>query len=182
MADSVSNVQLKDRLCNLTKRIYCEVLWTTSHEGKTFIGSSDHDQFSASSWTSRYRIVLSWDLLSWMSVEDRILCSFTNFITTRELSGPLYISPDIYHTQITEYSLDKIYQWALFLSASNISLLIVLLDPPSIITVIFSIRGGALGNTFPELIQLKWFIIYSDQFPQNTFFKMTWKRGLIWWG
>ena len=38
-------------------------------------------------------------------VEDKILCSFTNFITIPELSGPLYISPDIYHTQITEYLL-----------------------------------------------------------------------------
>ena len=54
------------------------------------------------------RIVLSWDLLAWISVEGRILCSFTNFITTPELSGPLYISPGIYHSQITEYSLQKI--------------------------------------------------------------------------
>ena len=104
MADSVSNVHLKDRLCHLTNRIYWEVLCTTSHEGKTYItiDGFDHDQFSASSWTSQYRIVLSWDLLGWISVEDEILRSFTNFITTRQLSGPLYISPDIYHTQITE--------------------------------------------------------------------------------
>ena len=125
MADSISNVHLKDRLCHLTNRIYWEVLCTTSHEGKAYItlggppdydegkayitlgGPPDYDQVGASSWTSQYRIVLSWDLLSWLSVEDRILCSFTNFITTRELSGPLYISPDIYHTQITHYSLDK---------------------------------------------------------------------------
>ena len=114
MADSVSNVHLKDRLCHLTNRIYWEVLCTTSHEGKTYItiDGFDHDQFSASSWTSQYRIVLSWNLLLWISVPvgDRILCSFTDFITTPELSGPLYISPDIYHTQITEYSLVVTFQ------------------------------------------------------------------------
>ena len=50
---------------------------------------------------------LSWDLLAWISEkEDRILCSFTNFITSPELSGSLYVVPDIYHTQVTEYSLE----------------------------------------------------------------------------
>ena len=68
----------------------------------------NHSQVSAFSWSSQYRIVLSWELLACVSVEDRILCSFTKFITTPELSGPLYISPDIYHTQITEYSLKTI--------------------------------------------------------------------------
>jgi hypothetical protein len=58
--------------------------------------------------TSQYRIVLSWNLLDWITMEGRIPRSFTNFITTPELSGPLYISPNIYHTQITEYSLWKI--------------------------------------------------------------------------
>ena len=62
------------------------------------------------SWTPKYNIVLSWDLLAWISVEGKIPSSFTNFITTPELSGPLYISPDIYHTQITEYSLLTFYK------------------------------------------------------------------------
>ena len=53
------------------------------------------------------RIVLSWNLLDWMVVVNRIPCSFTNFITTPELSGPFYIIPDNYHTQITEYLLHK---------------------------------------------------------------------------
>jgi hypothetical protein len=66
--------------------------------------------FSKFSRTPQYRIVLSWDLLAWILVEGRIPSSFTNFITTPELSGPLYISPDIYHTQITEYLLKKFYQ------------------------------------------------------------------------
>ena len=112
MADSVSNAHLKNRFCHLTNRIYREVLFRKSHQGKTYITRSgrDRDHVSASSWTSQYRIVLSWDLLGWISVQDEILCSFTHFITTQELSGPLYISPDIYYTQITEHSLDKIYQ------------------------------------------------------------------------
>ena len=56
-------------------------------------------------WTPRYRIVLSCSLLDRMTMDGRIPFSFTNFITTQELSGPFYISPDIYHTQITEHSL-----------------------------------------------------------------------------
>ena len=68
---------------------------------------SDYDQVSAFS-TPQYRSVLSWNLLAWISTKDSIPCSFTNFITTPELSGPLYISLDIYHTQITEYSLKTI--------------------------------------------------------------------------
>ena len=71
----------------------------------------DHVQVSAFSRTlSQYRIVLSWDLLACIvSAEGRIPHSFTIFITTPEVSGPLYISPDIYHTQITEYLLEKTY-------------------------------------------------------------------------
>ena len=71
------------------------------------IGGLDHIQVSTFSWipSPQYRIVLSWGLLAWLSRIDRIPSSFTNFITTPELSGPFYISRDIYHTQITEYSL-----------------------------------------------------------------------------
>ena len=74
------------------------------------MGELDRVRLSAfyESWTPQY-IVLSWDLLAWMSMEERIPCSFTNFITTPEFSGPLYISPDIYHTQITEYSLLTVF-------------------------------------------------------------------------
>ena len=69
-----------------------------------------HIQVSAFSWTPHYRIVLSWDLLYWITMDGRIPCSFSNFITTPELSGPLFINQDIYHTQITEYLLEKINQ------------------------------------------------------------------------
>ena len=79
-----------------------------SHEKMTDTGL-EHVQVSSSSWTPRHGIVLSWDTLSWISVEGEIPCSFTKFITTPELSGPLYIAPDIYHTQITEYSLKTIF-------------------------------------------------------------------------
>ena len=72
-------------------------------------GGLDPVQVSAFSWTPQYRIVLSWDLLDWIAMEGRIPCSFAKFITTPELSGPLYISPDIYVTQITEYLLAKTY-------------------------------------------------------------------------
>jgi hypothetical protein len=69
----------------------------------------DHVQVGDLSWNPQYTIVLPWDLLDRMSFEGRIFSSFTNFITTPELSGHLYISQDIYHTQITEYFLEKIY-------------------------------------------------------------------------
>ena len=76
------------------------------------IGGIDHVEDSDLELSSppQYRIVLSWDLLVWIWEEVGIPSSFTNFITTPELSGPLYITPDIYHTQITEYLLEKIYQ------------------------------------------------------------------------
>jgi hypothetical protein len=72
------------------------------------IAGLDHDQVSNFSGTPQYWIALSWELLAWISLMDRIPCSFTNFITTPELSGPFYIGTDIYHTQITEYSLETI--------------------------------------------------------------------------
>ena len=101
------------RVSHLVNKMYREMMCITRHEGWTYItfGPSGVDDFQAgaSSWPPQYRTVLSWDLLAWISVEGRIPCSFTTFITTPELSGPLYISPAIYHTQITEY-----LQWALF--------------------------------------------------------------------
>ena len=68
------------------------------------IDGFDHVQYPFS-WTPRGRIVLSCALLTLMTMNGRIPFSFTNFITTQELSGPFYISPNIYHSQITEYSL-----------------------------------------------------------------------------
>ena len=109
---------MKERVCHLTNKIYREMLCTKECERMTYITmvglELDHVQVSTFSWTARYKIVLSRELLKWISVEYRIPCCFTHFITTQELSGPLYISPDIYHTQITEYSLDTIYQSAFF--------------------------------------------------------------------
>ena len=86
------------------------MLCTTKHETRTYITIRGLDQVQVSVFSPQYRIVLSWDLLAWISVEGRIPSSFTNFITTPELSGSMYISPDIYHTQVTEYSLQTIYQ------------------------------------------------------------------------
>ena len=111
MAVSVSNVDLLERVCHLTNKIYREILCTTRMTTWSVITlrASGLGHVQNISWTPQYSIVLSWELLAWILVEDRIPCSFTNFITTPELSGLLYISPDIYHTQITEYSLETIY-------------------------------------------------------------------------
>ena len=76
------------------------------------MGEFDQSQLSAfSRMTLHYRVMVSRDLLDWIMMEGRIPDLFTNFITTPELSGPfeLYIRPDLYHTQITEYLLAKIY-------------------------------------------------------------------------
>ena len=104
MAVSVSNVDLMERVCRLTNKIYREMLCITSHEGNTYITMGgldglDHDQVNRA---SQYRTLLPWDLLNWIRMEGRFPYFFTNFITTPELSGPLYISPDIYHAQITD--------------------------------------------------------------------------------
>ena len=112
MAVSVSNNDLMERVCRLTNEIYRKILCVESCGRVTYIALSglDHFQVSAFSLNTQYRIVLSWDLLAWISLEGRIPCSFKNFITTLELSGPLYIDPDIYHTLITEFSLQTLYQ------------------------------------------------------------------------
>ena len=113
MARSISNVDLVERVYHLTIKIYQETL-CISRDGRMSyitIGGLDNIQVSTFSWTPQYRIALSWDLIVWISRLDRgIPCSFTDFITTPELSGPFYISSNIYHTQITEYSLETIFQ------------------------------------------------------------------------
>ena len=107
VSESVSKVDLIRRVCHLKKKIYREMFCIVTNEGMTYItmGTGGDIQARAFSWPPQYRIVLSWELLLWMLVEGRIPCFFTNFITTRELSGPLYISPEVYHTQVTEYLL-----------------------------------------------------------------------------
>ena len=88
------------------------MLCITRDERMTYIiiGGLDNIQVSTFSWTPQYWIALSWDLLAWISWMDRIPCSFTEFITTPELSGSFYIDSNIYHTQITEYSLESIFR------------------------------------------------------------------------
>jgi hypothetical protein len=108
----VSNVDLMERVCRLTNKIYREVLCITRDERMSYItigGRVRVNPFKFS-WTTQYRIALSWDLLDWILITERnrIPCSFTNFITTPEFSGLLYMSPEIYHTQITEYLLETI--------------------------------------------------------------------------
>ena len=102
-AVSVSNVDLMERVCRLSNKIYREMLCITTHERITYVTMAGLDQ--PPSLTTEYMIVLSRDLIAWILVKGKIPYSFTNFITTPELSGPLYISPDIYHTQITEFLL-----------------------------------------------------------------------------
>ena len=115
VAVSASKIELLGRVCHLINKIYREMLCTTRYEGMSHIitgppGGLGPDQASRISCTPQYGIVLSWDLLDYITIEGKTPFSFTNFITTLELSGPLYISPGIYHTQITEYSLHTVYR------------------------------------------------------------------------
>ena len=61
------------------KQSYREIFKSclTSHEGMADIkiDELDHVQVSSSSWTTQHRIVLSCDLLPWISVEGGIHCS-----------------------------------------------------------------------------------------------------------
>ena len=120
MAVSVSNFDLLDRVCHLINKIYREMISITRYKDMKYIimGAPGGlrvglDQVSRISWSPQCtsRIVLSWNLLDFITMEGEIPCSFTNFITSLELSGPLCISPVIYHTQITEYSLHTIYRY-----------------------------------------------------------------------
>ena len=106
MVVAVSDVDLMERVCQLTNKIYREMLCITSHGRMMYITIRGLGQARSSTFSCvpQNKIELSWHLLSWISVKGRIPCSFTNFITTSELSGPLYISPDIYHTQIRTFS------------------------------------------------------------------------------
>ena len=105
---SVSKVNILGRVRRLTIKIYQKMLCISRDlYGMVYItiDGLDHVRYRPFYWTSRYRIVLSYALLDRMTMEGRIVPSFTNFITTPELSSSFYISSDIYHTQITEYSL-----------------------------------------------------------------------------
>ena len=98
-----------ERVCHLTNEIYREMLHITRREGMGYITMRglDHVQVSFLPWNPKYEIALSRELLSWVTMDGGVPYPFTNFITTPEVSGPLYMSPDIYHTQITEYLLEK---------------------------------------------------------------------------
>ena len=121
MAVSVSNVDLMERVCHLTNKILGEILSVTSvtrHGKKRYtinMDGIDQNQdmaFSRMALKQRPRVVVSRDLLDWITMEGKIPDFFTNFITTSsELSRPsnMYIRSDCYHTQITEYLLTKIY-------------------------------------------------------------------------
>ena len=111
MSVSRVDIQVMGRVRHLTIKIYREMLCITRDlngtKNITIDGLESFDQYPFLYWIPPFRIVLSCALLNWMTMEGRIPFSFTNFITTPDLSGPFYISPDIYHTQITEYLLLK---------------------------------------------------------------------------
>ena len=87
-----------ERVLHLINRIYRETLCISKDERMAYITIGGLDdiqvQVSTVSWTPQYRISLSWDLLAWISSRFSIPCSFTKFITTPELSGDFYISPN----------------------------------------------------------------------------------------
>ena len=59
-------------------------------------------------------------------------------------------------------------------------LIVILLNPASLCHGLHP--TGALGNTFLMLFQLKWFLIYFDQFVQNALYVITPKHWcLVFW-
>ena len=106
-----NSVNWVKRVCHLTNETYLDMLYIKRLEGMGYITIRGrvHVQASSLSWNPQYGIALSRVLLIWVTMDGRVPYPFTNFITTPELSGPLYMSPDIYHTQITEYLLEKAY-------------------------------------------------------------------------
>ena len=145
MTTPVSKVDLMEGVCRLTDKIYREMLCIAKHEKMTFLTIRG---LSAFSWTPQYRIVLSWDLLAWIMVEDKILCSFTNFITI-----PRVIWSPVYQPGHLSYPTYGIFTVSLFFFAWNIFLIVILLVTP--ITFSESFQSGAFGNIFPLLFQLK---------------------------
>ena len=116
MSDSKADIMR--RAHHLAIEIYSKILCITRERDGTKNITVDGFDYPPFTWTPspqyRIQVTLSCALLTWMTMDGRIPFSLTNFITTQDLSGPFYVSPDIYHTQITEYLLEKIYQWALF--------------------------------------------------------------------
>jgi hypothetical protein len=74
------------------------------------LGKLDHNHQVSVISSTQYKIVLSRDLIGWITTEGRSPRSFTNFITTPELSGPFHISPDIFiipKSQIFTFTADS---------------------------------------------------------------------------
>ncbi|KAF8801464.1 hypothetical protein BYT27DRAFT_7147456 [Phlegmacium glaucopus] len=111
---STSSINVIERLGQITDRIYREILCIETHGSMTTITicapfregytiPETRPCRAANSGT----VQPSWDLLALVS-PNRFFSSLTDFMTTPERSGPLHMSPDVYHTQITEYSLETI--------------------------------------------------------------------------
>jgi hypothetical protein len=128
----IADLDLTERLRRVTDKIFRSILCIETQGNITNIaihvplrifGPCNMAPKPLPFWAVNPGIIrLSWESLAHVSVEGRIPSLFTEFITTPERSGPLYVSPDDYHTQVTEYSLHTIFQrnnnlqWALFLS------------------------------------------------------------------
>ncbi|KAF8816499.1 hypothetical protein BYT27DRAFT_7182055 [Phlegmacium glaucopus] len=110
---SISSINLVERLGQVTDRIYRDVLCVETHGSMpTVTPRRDMIPDIRPCRTADAGVVqLSWDLLVQESVNDRISSAFTDFMTTPGRSGPLYMSPDVYHTRVTEYSLETIFQY-----------------------------------------------------------------------
>ena len=119
-----------ERVCQLTYKIYREILCIARNERMSYITIAGLDHVVGTFSETGNRIGLSWELLTWISGRtNQIPCSFTNFITTPDLSGPFHVSTDVYHTQITEYGhWRQMLSVSSFFSASHIFLTAILLD------------------------------------------------------
>ena len=144
MTVPVSNVDLMERVCHLTNKIYREMLCITRHKGKTYItirglDGLDDDQVNGSS-------------------KDRTLLYLVPCISAR-----IFIIPKLQNIVWIQYIYISIGE--LFSLHRTSFLTVILLDP---VPFQLRIQIGALANTFPMLFLLKGFFIYSDSLVQNT--------------
>ena len=146
MSDSKADIMR--RAHHLAIKIYPKILCIKSDldftRYITIDGIASYPRFT---WprSPQYKILLSYELLTWMTMDGRIPFSLTNFITTQELSRRFYVSPDIFHTQITEYSLLTLNECALFSFPSTL----FIKDLPSN-------RRNCLHDSLCSYVELNW--------------------------
>ena len=142
-----------------------------------------HDkQYRPSSWTTRYRVVLSCALLNWMTMEGRIPFSFFYlYYNPRVIRSLLYQPGYLPYPNCRIFTADTLCVSSVLCSLFRKDLSnVIMLDLTHFLVP--SKRTWALSITSPMLFQLKIFLIYSNHFIQDPLYPITLKNlCLICW-